>query len=80
MSRIGKKPVAVPAGVTAKVDGQIVAVKGAEGRARASSSPTMSPSTLDGQRDQGRPAQRDQARPRAVGHVARAGATTSSSA
>jgi large subunit ribosomal protein L6 len=31
MSRIGKKPVAVPAGVTAKVDGQTVAVKGAKG-------------------------------------------------
>ena len=31
MSRIGKKPVAVPAGVTAKVDGQKVAVKGAKG-------------------------------------------------
>ncbi len=31
MSRIGKKPVAVPAGVTAKVEGQKVAVKGAKG-------------------------------------------------
>ena len=31
MSRIGKKPVAVPAGVTAKVDGQSVSVKGAKG-------------------------------------------------
>jgi large subunit ribosomal protein L6 len=31
MSRIGKKPVAVPSGVTAKVDGQRVAVKGAKG-------------------------------------------------
>jgi large subunit ribosomal protein L6 len=31
MSRIGKKPVAIPAGVTAKVDGQTVAVKGAKG-------------------------------------------------
>ena len=29
MSRIGKKPVAVPNGVTAKVDGQKVTVKGA---------------------------------------------------
>ncbi|MGD9545842.1 MAG: 50S ribosomal protein L6, partial [Methylocystis sp.] len=28
MSRIGKKPVVVPAGVTAKVDGQLVQVKG----------------------------------------------------
>ncbi|HEV2572517.1 MAG TPA: 50S ribosomal protein L6 [Beijerinckiaceae bacterium] len=31
MSRVGKKPVAIPTGVTAKVDGQNVAVKGAKG-------------------------------------------------
>ena len=31
MSRIGKKPVSVPAGVTARVEGQHVAVKGAKG-------------------------------------------------
>ncbi len=31
MSRIGKKPVVVPAGVTAKVEGQKVAVKGGKG-------------------------------------------------
>jgi large subunit ribosomal protein L6 len=31
MSRVGKKAVAVPAGVTAKVDGQTVTVKGAKG-------------------------------------------------
>ena len=31
MSRIGKKPVAVPSGVTAKVDGQTVKVKGPKG-------------------------------------------------
>ena len=31
MSRVGKKPVPVPAGVTAKVDGQKVSVKGAKG-------------------------------------------------
>lgn len=31
MSRIGKKPVIVPAGVTAKVEGQTVSVKGAKG-------------------------------------------------
>jgi large subunit ribosomal protein L6 len=31
MSRIGKKPVAVPVGVTATVDGQKVSVKGAKG-------------------------------------------------
>jgi large subunit ribosomal protein L6 len=31
MSRIGKKPVIVPAGVTAKVDGQFVSLKGGKG-------------------------------------------------
>ncbi len=31
MSRIGKKPVAIPSGVTVKVDGQTVSVKGAKG-------------------------------------------------
>ncbi len=31
MSRVGKKPVAVPAGVTANVDGQQVRIKGAKG-------------------------------------------------
>jgi large subunit ribosomal protein L6 len=31
MSRIGKKPVVVPAGVTAKVEGQKVTIKGAKG-------------------------------------------------
>src|SRR3954447_25966952 len=31
MSRIGKRPVPVPSGVTAKVDGQRVSVKGAKG-------------------------------------------------
>ncbi len=32
MSRIGKKPVVIPAGVTAKVEGQLVSVKGAKGQ------------------------------------------------
>ena len=31
MSRVGKKPVVIPAGVTAKLDGQNIAVKGAKG-------------------------------------------------
>lgn len=31
MSRVGKKPVSVPAGVTAKVDGQMVSMKGPKG-------------------------------------------------
>ena len=32
MSRIGKKPVAVPSGVTATLDGQTVSVKGPKGQ------------------------------------------------
>ena len=31
MSRIGKKPVSIPSGVTANVEGQIVKVKGPKG-------------------------------------------------
>ena len=31
MSRIGKKPVPLPNGVTAKIDGQTVTVKGPKG-------------------------------------------------
>jgi large subunit ribosomal protein L6 len=31
MSRVGKKPVSLPAGVSAKIDGQAIAVKGAKG-------------------------------------------------
>jgi len=31
MSRVGKKPIAVPNGVNAKIDGQSIAVKGAKG-------------------------------------------------
>jgi large subunit ribosomal protein L6 len=31
MSRIGKKPVVIPSGVTAKLDGQTIAIKGAKG-------------------------------------------------
>ncbi|MGA7113957.1 MAG: 50S ribosomal protein L6, partial [Pseudolabrys sp.] len=31
MSRVGKKPVVVPSGVTASVDGQVVNVKGPKG-------------------------------------------------
>jgi large subunit ribosomal protein L6 len=34
MSRVGKKPVAVPSGVTAAVDGQAVRVKGSKGELR----------------------------------------------
>ena len=31
MSRIGRSPIAIPAGVTVKVDGNVVSVKGPKG-------------------------------------------------
>jgi large subunit ribosomal protein L6 len=34
MSRVGKKPVTIPSGVTAKVEGQSIAIKGAKGELR----------------------------------------------
>ena len=66
MSRIGKKPVPIPSGVTANVEGQTVKVKGPKGALQL-----VLHDDVDGQdrqgRDQGRPAQRDQARARACG-------------
>jgi large subunit ribosomal protein L6 len=38
MSRIGKKPVAIPAGVTARLEGQSIAVKGAKGELKFTAS------------------------------------------
>jgi large subunit ribosomal protein L6 len=38
MSRVGKKPVQVPAGVTARLDGHTIAVKGAKGELKFTSS------------------------------------------
>ena len=32
MSRIGKKPIAVPKGVTVKIEGNVVAVQGPKGK------------------------------------------------
>jgi large subunit ribosomal protein L6 len=34
MSRVGKKPVAIPTGVTAKIEGQAILIKGAKGELR----------------------------------------------
>jgi large subunit ribosomal protein L6 len=34
MSRVGKKPVSIPAGVTARVDGQAIVIKGGKGEMR----------------------------------------------
>ncbi len=71
MSRVGKKPVAIPAGVTAKIDGQKVAVKGGKGELTF-----VVPDDVDGRgrrrRHQRHAARRNQARARHVGHVPRA--------
>ena len=55
MSRIGKKPVAVPSGVTANVDGQTVKVKGPKG-ACSSSCTTTSTASMDDDGDPDRSA------------------------
>ena len=41
MSRIGKKPVAIPSGVEVKIDGQTVTVKGKKGELTRTFQPTM---------------------------------------
>ena len=41
MSRIGRAPITVPAGVEVKVDGQHVAVKGPKGALEMNVAPTM---------------------------------------
>jgi large subunit ribosomal protein L6 len=47
MSRVGKKPVPVPTGVTTKIEGQLVSVKGAKGELRFQA-PEEVAITLDG--------------------------------
>ncbi len=49
MSRIGKKPVPVPAGVTAAVEGQLVKVKGAKGELSFNAPDNVAVSFADGQ-------------------------------
>jgi large subunit ribosomal protein L6 len=49
MSRIGKKPIPVPANVTVSIDGDTVAVKGPKGELRQSFRPEMKISQEDGQ-------------------------------
>ena len=39
MSRIGKKPIAIPAGVEVKIDGNVVEVKGNNGTLKQSFRP-----------------------------------------
>ena len=41
MSRIGRKPIAIPAGVEVKVDGNVVSVKGKVGEASYTVNPGM---------------------------------------
>ena len=48
MSRIGKKPVAIPAGVTAKVEGQHISVKGAKGELKFTAPPSVGVKLEDG--------------------------------
>jgi large subunit ribosomal protein L6 len=49
MSRIGKKPIAIPKGVTIKVDGQAVDVKGPKGQMRQAVPPGITAFVEDGQ-------------------------------
>ena len=48
MSRIGKRPVAIPSGVTATVEGQLVAVKGGKGELKFSAPPEVAVKLEDG--------------------------------
>jgi large subunit ribosomal protein L6 len=48
MSRIGKKPVVIPAGVTVKVDGQRVSVKGPKGELELMMPPLVAVESKDG--------------------------------
>ena len=49
MSRIGKKPIAIPSGVTVKVDGNAVDVKGPRGQMRQALPPGVNATLEDGQ-------------------------------
>ena len=48
MSRIGNKPIAVPAGVEIKIDGQHITVKGAKGTLERDVNPEISMKLEDG--------------------------------
>jgi large subunit ribosomal protein L6 len=64
MSRIGKKPVAVPKGVTVAVNGQQVSVKGPKGELKRTFHPEMSIALAGEQVTVGRPS--DEARHKAL--------------
>jgi large subunit ribosomal protein L6 len=48
MSRIGKKPIAIPKGVTVKIDGNAIDVKGPKGQMRQALPPGVNPAMEDG--------------------------------
>jgi large subunit ribosomal protein L6 len=48
MSRIGKKPVPIPAGVTASVAGRVITVKGPKGELKRTLNPEMAVAVADG--------------------------------
>ena len=48
MSRIGRKPIAIPAGVEVKIDGSVVAVKGTKGESCYTMNPGMTAAVEDG--------------------------------
>jgi large subunit ribosomal protein L6 len=48
MSRIGKKPIAIPKGVTVKIDGNAIDVKGPKGQMRQALPPGVNPVMEDG--------------------------------
>ncbi len=70
MSRIGKKPVALPKGVTATVSGRDVTIKGPKGELRHTHHPEMSVEVVDGEVRVHRPS--DEKRHRALHGLTRA--------
>ncbi len=55
MSRIGRKPINIPAGVDVKVDGSVITVKGAKGELSYGFNPAMTVEVKDGAIEVSRP-------------------------
>ena len=55
MSRIGRKPINIPAGVDVKVDGSVITVKGAKGELSYAFNPNMTVEVKDGAIEVSRP-------------------------
>ena len=55
MSRIGRKPINIPAGVDVKVDGSVITVKGAKGELSYTFNPNMTVEVKDGAIEVSRP-------------------------